>query len=58
MNGLISTELGKIDSLKEELKKERKILMKSMANLLVIKLESSQVDVLNVEFLFVKYIVH
>ena len=37
--------------------KERKILMKFMTNISMKKLKNSRVDVHNVEFLFVKFIV-
>ena len=38
--------------------KEKMILMKFIMIILQIKLKSNQVDVLNVEFHFVKYIAH
>ena len=43
--------------LKEKLYPEKKILMKFIRNLFMIRQKNNQVDVHNVEFLFVKFIV-
>jgi hypothetical protein len=51
------TSLNQANPEKREKKKEKKILMKFIMNLLNLKLENNQADALNVEFLFVKFIV-